>query len=685
MRSDAVLCATVGLAALSRCAFAQTLPATTTPTTPAAPVASATPASQPATQAAVAATAPATQSARRPLRPGRVLHNFDFEETKLNNYETIPMFWRKVVGRGFPAFAAGAFDHDIFRPDPHDSKARTSFRLDIDSGSAAFRYVAPIENAIHVSPNADYYVLGYVKTTPLQFARAEIRAWFADDKGNVMPGTEIHSDRFASSTDPASAAPPDAVEWHVLRLFVPGPHPNTAEANAKTLVLQLGLLQPQQLSGESGGGGTSTDNPLGPFALYQQDIKGSAWFDDFIVYQLPRISVEVPAAITANIFEPQQPIDLDLTVADLANHPKAPSLGVSLKVTDPDGLVFAREKWDVRMAPGQTWEHRYTHAHLPPALYTATLEVTDGVTRTLIARRQTKFLSLADLPVALNAAGTERMGPRFGITATRWPVDCWSELPAVARDTTAGLMQIAAWRRDMTDSDLHTQDPAFDSLLNALQRIDTHVLGAFAEVPDVLAARIGEDKNAASRPAMAARMPIRCSPSPTQTRQCGGRMLPSCWRAIPILSMRGKSARRRRPFPGFSPRLTSMAPSTERTVIPISTAACTASWPGCSASRDWSFPGTPSSILTPKSYPHAILDLRIPNVIKPTQITSYIRNIAEAARPADSRAVRAPPPSNASVPETPLYVHLDPLEEASYARTDRLSDFAQPHRLRPLD
>ena len=435
MRSLAVLIATVGLAALAPCALAQTQPAA------AAPVAAAT--SQAATQAAAPATAPSTQAAAPAASPGsRILHNFDFEETKLNNYETIPMFWRKVVGRGFPAYASGAFDHDVFRPNPDDFKARTSFRLDIDSGSAAFRYLAPIDSAIHVNPNADYYVIGYVKTTPLQFARAEIRAWYADDNGNILPGAEFRSERFASSTDPSTAAAPDAAEWHLLRLFIPGPHPNTPEANARTLVLQLGLLQQQQLSGE----GSSSENPLGPFALYQQDIKGSAWFDDVFVVQAPRISIEVPPENIANIFDPAKPIDLDLTVADLVNHPNAPSLGVSLKITDPDGLVFATEKWDVHTTPEQTWTHHYTHAHLPPALYTATLEVADGVTRTLIARRQTKFLSLADLPVDLNAGGTERMGRRFGITATQWPVECWSELPTIARETTAGLMQVPAWR-----------------------------------------------------------------------------------------------------------------------------------------------------------------------------------------------------------------------------------------------
>lgn len=664
MRSLAVLFATLGLAALPQCAFAQTQPA------PAAPPA---PASQPATQAST--TAPATTApaqAATPSSPGsRIVHNFDFEETKLNNYESIPMFWRKVVGRGYPAYAAGAFDHTIFRPDPEDAKARTSFRLDIDSGSAAFRYLAPFPNAIHVNPNADYYVIGYVKTTPLQFARAEIRAWFADENGALIPGTEIHSDRYASSTEP-SGTDASSAEWHLLRLFVPGPHPNTPEAAAKTMVLQLGLLQPQQLSGE----GTATnENPLGSFALYRQDIKGSAWFDDVVVLQLPRISLEVPPAVVANTFEPDQPIDLDLTVADLANRPNAPSLGVSLKITDPDGLVFATDKWNIHTAPDKTWTHRYTHAHLPPALYTATLDVTDGITHTLIARRQTKFLSLAELPVGLNAGGTERMGRRFGITATQWPVDSWGELPTIARETTAGLMQIPAWRHDMSESALHTQDPAFDALLTGLQRVDAHVLGAFAEVPGVLADRISEGKTAATRPALARGkidpLLALADADPALWRPYASFLLARYSNFVDAWEIGSPDA----PFSGSLSDL-----HTDDGGANPYPALYNRMYRELSALLDKPRLVMPWNALfdfDAKSYPHAVLDLRIPSVIKPTQITSYIHNFAEAAGSHAGASAAASRPANAAAPETPMYVHIEPLEEAAYSRMDRLSDFAQ--------
>ncbi len=114
----------------------------------------------------------------------RILHSFDFEERARGNFEATPMFWSKVVGRGFPAYASGRFDHDTFR------SANTSFRLDIDSGSAAYQFVAPPGQRIPIDPNADYHIIGFVKTTALAHARAEIAAWFADDQGNLLSQTE---------------------------------------------------------------------------------------------------------------------------------------------------------------------------------------------------------------------------------------------------------------------------------------------------------------------------------------------------------------------------------------------------------------------------------------------------------------------------------------------------------------
>ncbi len=285
----------------------------------------------------------------------------------------------------------------------------------------------------------------------------------------------------------------------MLHLFIPGPRPGSPEAaQAKSLVLQLGLLQPQQLAAD-GGGGAKTASPLGKFQLYQQDLKGSAWFDDITVFQLPRVSVAVPDAVAANIFNPQQPIDLDLTVSDLAHGApgsRGNSLAVALRITDPDGLLFAGEKWAAQITPDHPWIHRYTRAALPPGQYTATLDVTDIASNSLISRRETRFMCLGAQPVAKNDNGNEKTAPEFGLSAADWPVADWSTLPAVIRDINIGLLQLSAWRREMSEEELRQRDAAFDGMLAAMQRGDVRIMAGFTEVPAVLAAKLADNHGA---------------------------------------------------------------------------------------------------------------------------------------------------------------------------------------------
>ncbi len=134
--------------------------------------------------------APATSAApvaSSPLPGSRVVKTFDFEETRLGNFESIPMFWSKVVGRGYPAYSSGGFDRTVYR------SANSSFKLETNGGSVAYRFTPPPEQAITVRPESDYYILAFVRTSELKHARADLAAWFADDQGNLIPSTEVHS------------------------------------------------------------------------------------------------------------------------------------------------------------------------------------------------------------------------------------------------------------------------------------------------------------------------------------------------------------------------------------------------------------------------------------------------------------------------------------------------------------
>ncbi len=571
----------------------------------------------------------------------RILHTFDFEETALGNFESTPMFWSKVVGRGFPAYASGRFDHDIFR------SANTSFRLDIDSGSAAYQFAAPEGRRILIDPNADYHIIAFVRTTPLQHARAEIAAWFADEQGHLLPQTECHSEPFADTAPPNATTAPQG--WHVIHLFIPGPRPGSPEAaQSKSLSLQLALLQPQQLAGD----GTKIDSPLGPFQLYQQDLKGTAWFDDITVFQLPRVSVHVPDAIIANIFNPGQAVDLDLTVADLA-HGTAGSdatLGVALTITDPDGLLFASGKWSIATAPGRPWTHRYTHAPLPPGLYTATLDVTDNGGGSLISRRKTRFASLAAMAVRATESGIERPAPEFGICATEWPTAAWNELPAIVHDTNVGLVQLSAWRRDMSEAELRQRDPSFDATLGALQRFDVHLIGGFSELPGIVAAKLSE------------------KPIPSVTEKSGDSLLaladadPALWKPYTSFVLARYAAlvdhwELGSPAAPFSGSLNASMVAADDPYPALYT-TCIAQLSSLLNQPGLIIPWNALFDFNPKLFPNAILDLRIPSVIKPAQIPSYVKDFKAAS-------------------SNNIFVHIDPLEGEEYSPTDRVADFAQ--------
>ena len=209
--------------------------------------------------------------------------------------------------------------------------------------------------------------------------------------------------------------------------------------------------------------------------------------------------------------------------------------------------------------------------------------------------------------------------------------------------------------------------------------MDVHVLGSFAEMPAVLENRIAEGNSAATRPAFSAR-----------------------GKSDPLLALADADPALWRPYASFLlARYSNYVDAWEvgSPDAPFSGAVSDAHNDGAGGKNRYpdlygKMYGQLAGLLSKprlvipwnalfdfdiKSYPNAVLDLRIPNVIKPTQITSYVHNLADAARPVDSPA--PPPPraqsASAPAPETPMYIHVEPLEEASYARTDRLSDFAQ--------
>jgi hypothetical protein len=533
--------------------------------------------------------------------------------------------------------------------------------LKTDGGSVAYRFTPPAEKCIRVNANADYYVIAFVRTSQLKHARADVTAWYADANGNLILNSETHSQVYSGSTE--------ANAWQVLYVHLPGP---AAEADgtvkAKSLVLQLGLMQPQQLGADAG---------LGKFALYQQDVQGAVWFDDVTVFQLPRVSIsprhEEKSPAPPRMFASGEPVVLDVELADLTQPETEGGAGAGaaqksvkarVRVTNPEGLLFAEESWTAAASPtqGGGGSRKFTHASLPPGMYTATLEVLDeggGKNAGLLARRQTQFLCLSDgAPPGFAAA-------EFGLGAVSYDdVASWKQLPQLLRQTGAGTLQIPAWRREMSEEALTRRDVALEEMLAALQRQKVRVVGTFSQLPRAVSSQIGlggggGDERTSIQALLNAATAVWRPPMSFLLTRYANRF--DWWEL-------GSPAE---PFSGTPGMNTSPQEAAER-----STALYKKTYGeiGSLLTRpELVIPWNALFDFDAQRYPHAVLDLWLPAVIKPSQIPAYVENFRQAGSgPGNAAATR---PSDAR--HTPIFAHLEGLDAREVSREDRLADFAQ--------
>ncbi len=217
-----------------------------------------------------------------PADVSRVLRSMNFEERRLGNDEDLPMHWEKLEGVGFPHYVNGYLSND------RAHSGDWSFRFDLNGGSLAYRYDP---NQIRVQPGAHYRVETYVQTTALPNARARLTAYFTDIDGHTIVGSLVHSDLYASKSAND--------DWHLLNIELPA-----AGKDAVYLAVDLELLQRSVYAGKN----------LGERTLYDQDIRGSAWFDDVTISQVPKVMLSTDQP--GNVFHLGDPLRLSVIVSD---------------------------------------------------------------------------------------------------------------------------------------------------------------------------------------------------------------------------------------------------------------------------------------------------------------------------------------------------------------------------------
>ncbi|MDB5290564.1 MAG: hypothetical protein JWL69_1805 [Phycisphaerales bacterium] len=383
-----------------------------------------------------------------PAAVSRVLRTFDFEERRLGNAEELPMNWLKVEGLGLPHYVNGTLATDRAHSGTY------SFRFDLNGGGLIYRYPSGL---IPVHVGAHYRVDGFVQTTVLPNARARISAYFTDLDGHVLTKTLHHSELYAAR----QADEP----WKSLGVELSADDPAAA-----FLVLELELLQPSQYA----------PSTLGQRTLFTQDIRGSAWFDDVTVSQVPevRMSTDRPG----NIFRRDEPLRLQVVLNDRFTE----DLAAQLVITDALGKTVYQRSGALDMAsaeqiaPGQK---RMVLAlpDLRPGWYEAAL----------VMSSMGKFLGSQSLDFILLPDNAPRVlpDPRFGIIATDLPLDSWDELPRILPLLPAGRVKLAIWSNAGDVQQL--EGDSFDHLLEKLAELGVTPTACLIDPPPAMVEKIG--------------------------------------------------------------------------------------------------------------------------------------------------------------------------------------------------
>lgn len=317
----------------------------------------------------------------------RLVKRFDFDERALGNYEDTPLYWTQLRGPGLPTlYARGQIDDDV------GHEAAPSFRLDIQTGNVAYECRHP---ELAVGSSSDYLLIGYVRAENLRYARAFVAAYFIDRFGQRIPGSARVSQLVA-----ATGRQPEP--WQRVQLALPGDFP-TADA----LRIQFWILQNYTWRER---------DPAAVDPIVRRDVYASAWFDDFTLYQTPRLHLRfsepgglvLPGEAATLIVEANnagsQPLNAELNVTDGAGQvyqmdqiavPAWPGPGVvspSAPASEPSNPPAGADP----LATGGSLAVEVAVPELPPGFYQAHLALRGG-SETLL-ERTLNFVVLPDLP-----------------------------------------------------------------------------------------------------------------------------------------------------------------------------------------------------------------------------------------------------------------------------------------------
>lgn len=394
-------------------------------------------------------------------RPSEVLHlyrsirQFDFNERPLGNFETTPMYWKRLEGRGLPAYARGEFDETT------GHAAAPSFRLRLSGVGSNVCYEYRGDD-LGVVPGSDYQVVSYVRCESMKYSRAFVGAFLVDIAGNRIPGSE--------SISPLLSDTPD---WQRVELALVGDF-----ADAAALRLQLWILQSHNWDAAANR----------PDTIIREDVNATAWFDDIVVYCLPRARLRLDSPGNVCYADAKNAIEIELS------NISSESLDARLLIQDPAGRDVYSLEGNI-LAPDDP-RARVILPRLAPGLYRCRLFLSSRSESLL--ERSIEFAVLAPMPpvtagehdVGVDVArwagadirGLQELTAQFGCRAVRVnvPLDPFSS----DGDRTEQGRDLAALVRALVGSRIEPIGVLDESPQNA-DLSDTHAQGALRrDTPD---------------------------------------------------------------------------------------------------------------------------------------------------------------------------------------------------------
>ncbi len=382
-------------------------------------------------------------AARKAALNSRITKQFDFDERKLGNFESMPMNWRQLVEPGYPRFLEPRFDDAI----GHD--AAPSFHFRLTNGNLGAYYLA---RDIPVDPGSAYRIIAWVRPRRLKHGAAFLTCGYLGQNLKLMRQTERRSELVRGEGDDEP--------WTRVVIDLPG-----GIKNARCITLSCRMEQNVR---EDAGAETSAAE------LTYHDVDGEAWFDDIAVIRMPRITLA--AGDPHGIFDAGRRPTFRISLRDL----NCEALKLQMELQNADGRAIETRKINPHAA--FCWPVAYDPPPLEPGCYLAKLTVNaGGIAEETLARR---FVVLAG-----EKPDRQARSKSFGVILNDAAVRAPAALDRMTGLLGAGIAKINIWRGDMDDAAVVDGGTAHEQAASILVNQEIDLVGVIAAPPAGLASQ----------------------------------------------------------------------------------------------------------------------------------------------------------------------------------------------------